>query len=124
MAAGQIAPTPSPWAAAFQEERVSTEVILLIIGFILALPGGLFVAFLSSMARAKWAALLGGIIGGAVVGLAILFYVNTANVGIDGLSYFYGVFFACSVGVALGALIVNFLVGLASRNSNEALPER
>ncbi len=103
---------------------MSTEVILLIIGFVLALPGGLFVAFLSSMARAKWAALLGGIIGGAVVGLAILFYVNTANVGIDGLSYFYGVFFACSVGVALGALIVNFLVGLASRNSNEALPER
>ena len=103
---------------------MSTEVILLIIGFILALPGGLFVAFLSSMARAKWAALFGGIIGGAFVGLAILFYVNQANVGIDGLSYFYGVFFACSVGVFLGAMIVNFLVGLASRTPNDSFAER
>ncbi|HEX6122636.1 MAG TPA: hypothetical protein VFY89_05720, partial [Ktedonobacterales bacterium] len=60
------------------------EIILLVIGIILALPGGLFVAFLMSMARARWAALLGGVIGAVVVGLAILFYVNQANVGIDG----------------------------------------
>ena len=78
---------------------MSTEVILLIIAVVLALPGGLFVAGLSSMARAKWAALFGGLVGGVVVALAILFYVNTANVSIDGLSYFYGVFFAASIGV-------------------------
>lgn len=100
------------------------EIILLVIGIILALPGGLFVAFLMSMARARWAALLGGVIGAVVVGLAILFYVNQANVGIDGLSYFYGVFFACSVGVFLGAMIVNFLVGLASRTPNDSFAER
>ncbi len=103
---------------------MSTEVILLIIGVVLSLPGGLFVAGLSSMARAKWAALLGGIIGAVVVALAILYFVNTARVGIEGLSYFYGVFFASSVGVFLGALIVNFLVGLVSRSSRDSFAER
>ncbi|HEX6540723.1 MAG TPA: hypothetical protein VF040_03135 [Ktedonobacterales bacterium] len=102
---------------------MSTEVILLIIGVVLSLPGGLFVASLTSMARAKWAALFGGILGAVVVALAILYYVNTANIGIDGLSYLYGVFFASSVGVFLGALVVNFLVGLASRSSSDSVVE-
>ena len=102
---------------------MSTEVILLIIAVVLALPGGLFVAGLSSMARAKWAALFGGLIGGVVVALAILFFVNTANVSIEGLSYFYGVFFAASIGVFIGALVVNFLVGLVSRPSRDTLAE-
>ncbi len=102
---------------------MSTEVILSIIAVILSLPGGLFVAGLSSMARAKWAALFGGIIGGVLVTLAILFWVNAANIGIDGLSYFYGAFFASSVGVLLGALVVNFLVGLVSRRSTESAIE-
>lgn len=124
LVAGQSATTPRHRAAVFQEERVTTEVILLIIGIVLALPGGLFVAGLMSMARAKWAALFGALIGAVVIGLAVLYYVNTANVGIDGLSYFYGVFFACSVGAFLGALIVNFLVGLASRSPNDSLAER
>ena len=123
-AAGQAGTTSSPGGAAFQEEFVSTEVILLIIGVVLSLPGGLFVAGLSSMARAKWAALLGGVIGAVVVALAILYFVNTARVSIEGLSYLYGVFFASSVGVFLGALIVNFLVGLVSRSSRDSLAER
>jgi hypothetical protein len=105
-------------ATSFQEEIVSTEVILTIIGVVLALPGGLFVAGFSSMARAKWAALFGGLIGGIAVALAILFYVSAANIGIDGLSYFFGIFFAASVGVLLGALVVNFLVGLVSRGTS------
>lgn len=113
-----------PRAAVFQEEFVSTEVILLIIGVVLSLPAGLFVAGLSSLARAKWAALLGGIIGAVVVALGILYYVNAANVGIDGLSYLYGVFFASSVGVFLGALVVNFLVGLVSRGPSDTAVER
>ena len=108
---------------ALQEEIVSTEVILAIIGVVLALPGGLFVAGFSSMARAKWAALFGGLVGGALVALAIIFWVNAANVSIEGLSYFYGVFFAASIGVFAGALAVNFLVGLASRSSRDTLPE-
>lgn len=108
----------------FQEEVVTTDIILSIIGVVLALPGGLFVAGFSSMARAKWAALFGGLIGGVVVAGAILFWVNATNMGIDGLSYFFGVFFAASVGVMLGALVVNFLVGLVSRSSSESAIER
>jgi uncharacterized integral membrane protein len=103
---------------------VSTQIILLIIAVVLSLPGGLFVAGLSSMARAKWAALFGGIIGAVVVALAIFYYVNTANVSIEGLSFFYGAFFASSMGVFLGALVVNFLVGLVSRNSSDSLADR
>jgi hypothetical protein len=102
---------------------VSTQVILLIIAVVLSLPGGLFVAGWSSMARAKWAALFGGIIGAVVVALAILYYVNTSNVSIEGLSFFYGAFFAASMGVFLGALVVNFLVGLVSRNSSDSLAD-
>jgi hypothetical protein len=44
-------------------------------------------------------------------------------VSIDGLSYFYGVFFAASIGVFTGALVVNFLVGLVSRPSRDTLAE-
>lgn len=117
-AQGENARTPDLEAALFQEESVSTQIILLIIAVVLSLPGGLFVAGLTSMARAKWAALFGGLLGAGVVALAILYYVNTSNVGIEGLSYFYGVFFASSVGVFLGALLMNFLVGLGSRSSD------
>lgn len=113
-----------PRAAFFQEDVVTTDIILSIIGVILALPGGLFVAGFSSMARAKWAALFGGLIGGVVVAATILFWVNATNMGIDGLSYFFGVFFAASVGVMLGALVANFLVGLVSRSSSESAIER
>jgi hypothetical protein len=59
-----------------------------------------------------------------VVAGVILFWVNATNMGIDGLSYFFGVFFAASVGVMLGALVVNFLVGLVSRSSSESAIER
>ncbi len=111
-------------AAAFQEDVVTTDIILSVIGVVLALPGGLFVAGFSSMARAKWAALFGGLIGGVVVAATILFWVNATNMGIDGLSYLFGVFFAASVGVVLGALVVNFLVGLVSRSSSESAIER
>jgi hypothetical protein len=120
---GQIATTSSLEPLIILGGKVSTEVILLIIAVVLALPGGLFVAGLSSMARAKWAALFGGLVGGVVVALAILFFVNTANVSIEGLSYFYGVFFAASIGVFIGALVVNFLVGLVSRPSRDTLAE-
>jgi hypothetical protein len=111
-------------AAVFQEDIVSTQVILSIIAVVLSLPGGLFVAGLSSMARAKWAALFGGIVGAVVTALAILYFVDKSNVGIEGLSFFYGVFFGCSIGVFLGALLVNFLVGLISRGSSDSLAER
>lgn len=100
---------------------MTLEQILLIVAVVLSLPGGLFVAFLISEPRARWASILGGIIGAVVTAIAVYFFVVMAKVGIDALSYAFGVFFAASIGVALGALIMNFLVGLVARGSDSAI---
>lgn len=102
---------------------MTLEQIWLIVAVVLSLPGGLFVAFLMSEPRARWASVLGGIIGGVVTGIAVYFFVVLAKVGVDILSYTFGVFFAASVGVALGALIMNFLVGLIARGPNSSAIE-
>jgi hypothetical protein len=91
---------------------VDQNLVLVIIAAVLALPGGLFMAELMSQARARWAALLGGIVGAAVIAGAIYFFVTAARLSLDGLSYFLGSFFACSMGIFAGALLANFLIGL------------
>lgn len=90
-------------------------VTFIIVAAILALPVGLFVAALVSLARARWLAIPAGIIGDVVVALAVYFYVTNTKFTVDGLDYFLGAFFACSMGVLAGALLANFLVGLGSR---------
>jgi hypothetical protein len=95
---------------------MTMELILLIIAAVLALPGGLFVAFIMSEPRARLASLLGGIIGAGLTALGIYYYINASNVQIDALSYGLGCFFAASIGVVIGALVANFLVAALSRN--------
>lgn len=102
---------------------MNINLVLLIIATVLSLPGGLFMAFLMSEPRARWLSLLGGIIGAFVVAAGIYFFVTQAKVSIDGLSYALGSFFAASMGVFGGALLVNFLVGLASHSSDVASQE-
>lgn len=102
---------------------MNLNLVLLIIATVLALPGGLFMSFLMSEPRAKWLSLIGGIIGAFVVAAGIYFYVTQANPSLDGLSYALGTFFAASMGVFAGALLVNFLVGLATRGSEVAAQE-
>lgn len=97
---------------------MSTNLVLLIIAAVLSLPGGLFMAYIMSLAKARWAALLGGIVGAAVIAAGVYFFVTTGNLSIDGLSYFLGAFFACSMGVFMGALIANFLLGSDRRRSS------
>ncbi len=99
------------------------NLVLLIIATVLALPGGLFMSFLMSEPRAKWLSLLGGILGALIVAAGIYFFVTQANISIDGLSYALGTFFAASMGVFAGALLINFLVGLASRGSDVSAQE-
>ena len=99
----------------FQEETVDSKLVLLIIVGVLSLPGGLFAAFLMSEPRARFASFIGGIIGAAVVGAGIYYFVNKGHVGVDMLSYGLGSFFGCSMGVFAGALIANWAVGLGSR---------
>ena len=97
---------------------MNLNLVLLIIATVLSLPGGLFMAFFMSEPRAKALSLLGGIIGAFVVAAGIYFFVTQDKVSIDGLSYGLGAFFAASMGVFAGALLVNFLVGVASRGSD------
>jgi hypothetical protein len=95
---------------------MDVEIVLLVIGAVLALPGGLFIAYFVSEPRARWASLLGGIIGDGLTVLGLYYYTQASHVQIDGLSYWLGMLFAASVGVMLGALVINFLVGAFSRD--------
>jgi len=108
-----------------QEERksVDTNLILLIIAAVLSLPGGLFMVAIMTPQRGRLLSLLGGLIGAVVVAAAIYAYVQAAKPSIDGLSYAIGAFFACSIGVFAGALLVNFLLGLARRRPDLASSE-
>jgi hypothetical protein len=90
---------------------MSLTTIVLIVAAVLALPGGLFVAWLVSRPGIRFLGLLGGLIGDALTALGLLYFVNTAHIGIDPVTWFLGGFLACSMGVALGALLVGFLFG-------------
>lgn len=85
------------------------NVIVLIVAAVLALPGGLFVAALISQPSARKYAMLGGVIGLLLTIAGLEYFVNAANVTIDAVSWFFGAFMACSMGVAVGALVVDFL---------------
>lgn len=86
------------------------KVFLLIVAAVLALPAGLFITYLLADPRARWAAFLGALIGDGLTGLGLYYFVLAGKVGIDGLSYWFGMLFGCSIGVVIGALLADFLV--------------
>ena len=94
---------------------MDTNLILVIIAAVLALSSGLFVNYIMSEVRARMLSLLGGIIGDVAVAAVIYLFVTISKMSVDGLSYFLGAFFGCSIGVFSGALVANFLVNLSSR---------
>jgi hypothetical protein len=94
---------------------VDTNTILLILALVLSLPGSLFIGYRLSARRARFAALFAGLIGEVAVAVAIYFYVQNSSLSIDGLSFFLGSFFACSVGGFTGALLANFALGFGDR---------
>jgi hypothetical protein len=94
---------------------VDLNTILLLLALVLALPGGLFIGYIMSVPRARWLALLGGIVGDVAIAAAIYAYITLVKPGLDPLSFFLGSFFGCTTGVAIGALLANFVVGLFSR---------
>lgn len=96
---------------------MSLSTTLLIIAALLSLPGGLFVARLVSPPRTRWLGLVGGVLGAALTAVGLQFFVQTARVTIDATSWFLGAFLACSMGVAVGALLVNFFSS-AGKNSD------
>ncbi len=87
---------------------MSLSTILLIIAAFISLPGGLFAASLMSQPRTRWLGLVGGVLGAVITAIALQFFVHAAGVTIDAVSWFIGAFLACSMGVAVGALLVNF----------------
>lgn len=94
---------------------MSMTVLFTILAAVLALPPGLFVAALLSLARARGLATLAGIVGDVVTALAGYFFVTVTHIVVDGLDYFLGMLFICSAGVLAGALVANFLVSLGGR---------
>lgn len=95
---------------------MNMAVLFTILAAILALPPGLFVASLLSLARARWLAIPAGIVGDVVIAVAGYVFVIVTGIMLDGLDYFLGMLFACSAGVLAGALLANFLVSLGGRH--------
>lgn len=101
---------------------MSLSVTLLVIAALLSLPGGLFAARLMSPPRTRWLGLVGGVLGAAVAAVGLQYFVLASKITIDAVSWFIGAFFACSIGVAVGALLVNFFVS-ASKSSDSSSVE-
>lgn len=97
---------------------MSLTTIVLIVAAALALPGGLFVAWLVSRPGLRFLGLLGGLIGDALTALGLWYFVTMAHIGIDPVSWFLGAFLACSMGVGLGALLVAFFIGGRGANTS------
>jgi len=97
---------------------MSTNTILGIIALVLSLPGSLFIDYKVSARRARFLSLLLGLVGSLAVAGAIYLYIHNVSISIDGLSFFLGTFFACSVGSFTGALLANFAMSAGDRTSD------
>lgn len=101
---------------------MSLSDILLIAAAVLSLPGGLFAASLMSQPRTRWLSLIGGVIGAALMAIALDYFIHTTRVTIDAVSWFLGAWLACSMAVAVAALLVGFFTG-ANRGVESSVPE-
>lgn len=97
---------------------MSLDTIILIIAALISLPGGLFSASLMSQPRTRWLGLIGGVIGAALTAVALEYFIHAAGITIDAVSWFFGAFLACSMGVAVGALLVNFFASAGRSDAN------
>jgi apolipoprotein N-acyltransferase len=96
---------------------------LMIIAAVLSLPAGLLVAFQVSLPRSRFLAMIGGVIGAAVVGFAIYWAVEATGISLDAVTYFLGCLFACSAGVIIGAVLANFLLDVITGASDASSQE-
>ena len=96
---------------------------LIIIAAILSLPAGLLVAFQVSLPRSRFLGMIGGVIGAAVIAFAIYWAVQATGISIDALTYFIGGFFACSIGVIIGAVLTNFALDILTGASDASSQE-
>lgn len=92
--------------------------ILGAIALVLSLPVSLFIGYKVSARRARFLSLLFGLVGALVVAAAIYFFIHNEPISLDGISFFLGTFFACSVGTFAGALLANFAMSAGERSSD------
>lgn len=97
---------------------MNINTILNILALVLSLPGSLFIGYRLSGQRARFAAVILSLIGAVAVAAAIYLYIQNTSISIDGLSFFLGTFFACSVGAFLGALMANFAIGASGQTTD------
>lgn len=90
---------------------MSLSTIILVIAGILSLPVGLFVAYFVSRPGLRILGVLGGLIGAGLAALGLELFRANVNLTIEAVSWFFGAFFACSIGVVVGALLVGFIFG-------------
>jgi hypothetical protein len=102
---------------------LTDHLTLMIVAAVLSLPAGLLVAFQVSLPRSRFLAMIGGVIGAAVVGVAIYWAVEATGISIDALTYFLGCLFACSAGVIIGAVLANFLLDVITGASDASSQE-
>jgi hypothetical protein len=102
---------------------VDTYSILLIIALVLSLPSSLFIGYHLSSRRARFASVVMGLIFAVATAGLIYLYINNNTISIDGLSFFLGSLFGCSVGAFIGALLANFAFGAGGRTSDLTSPE-
>ncbi len=96
---------------------MSLDTIILIIAAVLSLPGGLFAVSLMSQPRTRWRSLIAGIIGAVLTALAVKYFIHVTDVTTEAVSWFLGSFLACSMGVAVAALLVNWFANLDRRSA-------
>ena len=102
---------------------MDTDSILLIIALVLSLPSSLFIGYRLSARRARIPSVVMGLIFAVATAGCIYLYLQNSAVSIDGLSFFLGSLFGCSVGAFIGALLANFAFGGSGRTSDLTSPE-
>jgi hypothetical protein len=86
------------------------------IGFVLALPLSLFIAFWLSAVKKRTAVIWGAFLGALIACVAIYFWATSVP-GADGGATFFGSLFICSIAALIGGMSTDLLVArLTSRD--------
>jgi hypothetical protein len=86
-----------------------------ILGLILALPVGLFLAFWLSTVKRRAAVVIGALIGALIPFLVILFWIGGLFVPqrvphVDGGAAFFGSLFLCTITAVIGGILTDIIV--------------
>lgn len=86
-----------------------------VIGGVVALPIGLFLAFIVSPVNMRGWAVFGGLLGAALAATGLYYYVDLAHIPIDGVSYVVAALLVATTGCIVGSLLLNGMFGRDER---------